>query len=87
MALLKNAPHPNAGKVDVNWLLSKDGQSHWASVPRNSRRKDVPIGIPGLAMEDGVKYLNIQHEDMLKLKDRASDIAKETISAGIDKQP
>lgn len=87
VALLKDAPHPNAGKVYVNWLLSKDGQSQWAGVPRNSRRNDVPVGIPGLAMEDGVKYLNIQHEDTLKLKDRANDIAKEAIAAEINKRP
>ena len=81
VALLNNAPHPNAAKVYVNWLLSKDGQTQWAGVPRNSRRNDVPVGIPHLAMEDGVKYLNIQHEDLLEMKDRANAIAKEAIAA------
>jgi iron(III) transport system substrate-binding protein len=87
VVLLKDAPHPNAAKVYVNWLLSKDGQAAWAGVPRNSRRNDVPAGIPSLAMEDGVKYINIQHEDLLGDKDRANDIAKETIAATINQKP
>jgi len=45
---LNRAPHPNAAKVFINWLLSRDGQTVFQkviSVPgdaRNSRRIDVP---------------------------------------------
>jgi iron(III) transport system substrate-binding protein len=48
MALMNRAPHPNAAKVFINWLLSRDGQALFQkaiSVPgdaRNSRRVDVP---------------------------------------------
>lgn len=48
LALLNRAPHPNAAKVFINWLLSRDGQTVFQkviSVPgdaRNSRRIDVP---------------------------------------------
>ena len=48
LALLSRAPHPNAAKVFVNWLLSREGQTLFQkviSVPgdaRNSRRIDVP---------------------------------------------
>jgi iron(III) transport system substrate-binding protein len=47
LALLNRAPHPNAAKVFVNWLLSREGQSLFQkaiSIPgdaRNSRRIDV----------------------------------------------
>jgi ABC-type glycerol-3-phosphate transport system substrate-binding protein len=46
--VFKNAPHPNAAKVFINWFLSKDGQVAWEEgfrepVPRNSRRLDVPV--------------------------------------------
>lgn len=47
LALLNRAPHPNAAKVFINWLLSRDGQTLFQkliSVPgdaRNSRRVDV----------------------------------------------
>ena len=48
LALMNRAPHPNAAKVFINWLLSRDGQALFQktiSVPgdaRNSRRIDVP---------------------------------------------
>jgi hypothetical protein len=28
-SILNNAPHPNASKVLVNWLLTKEGQTAW----------------------------------------------------------
>lgn len=48
VAVFKNAPHPNAAKVFVNWFLTQEGQTAWidawnAPVPRNSRRNDVPV--------------------------------------------
>ncbi len=48
IALLNRAPHPNAAKVFINWLLSREGQALFQKVismpgdPRNSRRIDVP---------------------------------------------
>ncbi len=30
LALMNNAPHPNAAKVFVNWLASKDGMDAWS---------------------------------------------------------
>lgn len=45
--ILANNPNPNATKVFVNWLLSKETQTEWAKVARtNSRRADVPPGSP-----------------------------------------
>jgi len=56
--MLKGAPHPNATKVFVNWLLSKDGQTAFAKATReNSRRTDVPDGDPVTKPKPGVKYL------------------------------
>ena len=43
MWLMNRAPHPNAAKLYVNWLLSKEGQEIFSkSTERNSRRTDVP---------------------------------------------
>jgi iron(III) transport system substrate-binding protein len=48
LALMNRAPHPNAAKVFINWLLSREGQTLFQkviSIPgdaRNSRRVDVP---------------------------------------------
>jgi iron(III) transport system substrate-binding protein len=40
--LLKNAPHPNASKVFLNWLLSQDGQSRFTrAMGQSTRRFDV----------------------------------------------
>lgn len=42
VALLKNAPHPNAARVFVNWLLSKDGQTIFTkALGQPTRRLDV----------------------------------------------
>ncbi|HLN86510.1 MAG TPA: extracellular solute-binding protein [Candidatus Limnocylindrales bacterium] len=48
LAVMNRAPHPNAAKVFINWLLSREGQTLFQkviSIPgdaRNSRRIDVP---------------------------------------------
>ena len=48
LAMLNRAPHPNAAKVFINWLLSREGQILFQKVisqpgdARNSRRIDVP---------------------------------------------
>ena len=48
LAVMNRAPHPNAAKVFINWLLSREGQTLFQKVismpedARNSRRVDVP---------------------------------------------
>ena len=40
--LLEGAPHPNAAKVYINWLLSRSTQERLAkAIGDNSRRTDV----------------------------------------------
>jgi iron(III) transport system substrate-binding protein len=49
---LAKAPHPNAAKVFVNWLLSKDTQAQlMQAVKLNSQRVDVPQGDPAEAVD------------------------------------
>lgn len=44
VAMFNRAPHPNAAKVYINWLLSKDGQTHHArALGTVSDRLDVPV--------------------------------------------
>ena len=58
----KNAPHPNATKVYLNWFLSRDGQSTWQKLTgRNSFRTDIskdtiPYKDEQIPKDDG-KYL------------------------------
>src|SRR5207247_4585083 len=43
VSLIDRAPRPNAAKVFINWLLSKDGQASWAErASFTSRRLEIP---------------------------------------------
>ncbi len=57
--LMNRAAHPNAAKVYLNWLLSKEGQTAWVETTGTlSRRLDVPVEkVEDFArMLPGVKY-------------------------------
>src|SRR5207245_7436411 len=74
--LVNKAPHINAATVYVNWLLSKEGQTAWAStVSRPSRRTDVPR-VPGMSPEAGIDYFDIDREARVPLRDKAPEISK-----------
>lgn len=43
LAIYNKAPHPNAAKVYINWILSKEGQTQFAKTLNYiSARVDVP---------------------------------------------
>ena len=48
IALMKQAPHPNAAKVFINWFLSREGQTAWQEIMNTdldqveSMREDIP---------------------------------------------
>lgn len=43
ISLVKGSPHPNAGRLFVNWLLSEEGQKAWAEIRSIAvLRKSVP---------------------------------------------
>jgi iron(III) transport system substrate-binding protein len=45
LTIIKNAPHPNAAKVFVNWFLGKEGQDVYTrSMGEPTRRLDVETG-------------------------------------------
>lgn len=70
IALMTNAPHPNAAKVFVNWLLSRDGQLTWQrEVKQPSLRVDIPKdGLREFAVpKPGVTYVNAATEDYAPL--------------------
>ena len=67
LSLLQNAPHPNAAKVFVNWLLSREGQTvvqkGRKGRPRtgsNSLRIDIPKNeVPEeIQRKDGAEYFD-----------------------------
>jgi iron(III) transport system substrate-binding protein len=76
--LLNRAPHPNAAKVYVNWLLTKDVQTRLATATwQNSRRLDVPpadpTSVPDTARRD--TYIVSQAEESLAVRHRAQQLA------------
>jgi len=65
LGMPSRAPHPNAAKVLVNWLLSRDGQMALQKFGRpdahNSRRIDIPKDDvdPYNRLDEGKKYLDL----------------------------
>lgn len=76
-SVLKNAPHPNAAKVFVNWFLSKEGQQIIQdAADKQSQRVDVATDKLTNMRMPGVKYvLDPSENEIFALSDRAK-IAK-----------
>lgn len=80
LMLVNRAPHPNAAKVFNNWLLSRDGQvAYVKSSQINSRRLDVSGGPAEMAPKRGVKYININKEELNPYQNKAIAIGKEIL--------
>jgi iron(III) transport system substrate-binding protein len=78
--LVNRAPHPNAARLFVNWLLGKDAQVHWAKeVEQNSRRTGVEPGNPHLLPPKGAKLFQVDAEENLPEVVKTQDIAKAVI--------
>jgi ABC-type thiamine transport system substrate-binding protein len=80
LQLLSKAPHPNATKVFVNWLLSRDVQGPlMAAVKLNSRRNDVPLGSPADAVDvDHIAdYVGTQDEDVGAYANQVLDVLRQ----------
>ena len=62
MAVMSKAPHPNAAKLFVNWVLSREGQTAWQKYAEvNSLRMDIPKSdlAPDDVPQKGVNYFMI----------------------------
>jgi iron(III) transport system substrate-binding protein len=81
LALINRPPHPNATRVYVNWLLSKEGQTAWARLVEDcSRRLDVSDCAPGNRPDPTRQYPpSINHEDYQHFQDEAMALAKDVI--------
>ena len=76
VALLNRAPHPNAAKVFINWLLSRNGQialqkrTAKAESPADSLRVDIPkeeVPYESRRLE-GIKYLDTGKPEWIEMK-------------------
>ena len=82
LELINKAPHPNAAKVYINWLLSKEGQTEWVKASGYpSRRLDVPREQfdPGMLPKEGVSYLPGYGEQYNRVAVEANEFAKSLI--------
>jgi iron(III) transport system substrate-binding protein len=80
--LLNRAPHPNAARVFINWLLTREVQTRVAQiVESNSRRLDVAPGSPESAVDPARlhEYILNQDEVLLPLRERAQALALELL--------
>lgn len=68
ICLINKAPHPNAARLFINWLLTKEGQTVFSRAILNpSARLDVPTDFvdPEKMRVQGVKYYNSENEEFL----------------------
>src|SRR4051794_32591958 len=83
--LFEPAPHPNAAKVFLNWLLSRDGQLAWQrQINAPSLRTDISKeGVfPALVPKPGVRYVNGGTEEFTY---PATSVISDLITASMDK--
>lgn len=78
--LINKAPNPNAARVFINWLLSREGQQAYsAATGLLSRRTDVTGGDLTFKPKAGVAYADLNTEENMAFSKRATDIATEII--------
>jgi len=88
VALVNRAPHPNAAKVFINWLLSRSGQialqkrTAHAESPADSLRTDIPkneVPFEQRRLPD-IKYLDTGRPEWMDMKP-VLDVVNEALKA------
>jgi iron(III) transport system substrate-binding protein len=84
--LLKRAPNPNAAKVYINWLLSREGQIAQAKQALSpSLRMDVPedvlneLGDPSDRVQAGKKYIMISQWRYYKHSEQVRNLGRDLL--------
>ena len=92
VGILKNAPHPNAAKVFVNWLLSKEGQEVWGQAMNDGTRRvdvdtkwlaqhDVVAAKDDLTVQEYHKFRNHLEDYCVKVQRAGNGTGEENVSA------
>lgn len=67
LALLNQAPHPNAARLAINWFLSREGQTVFQKIAydKDSLRTDVPKDnvLPQFRRIEGIKYMMLENPE------------------------
>ncbi|MBI4331473.1 MAG: extracellular solute-binding protein [Chloroflexi bacterium] len=80
LGLVAKAPHPNAAKFFVNWLLTKEGQTLYSTAQRMpSARVDAPTNQfdPITVRQPGAEYIMVDKEDFMPKMAEKERMAKE----------
>lgn len=79
--IVNKAPHPNAAKLFLNWLLTKEGQKVWCdNAESNSRRLDVPVLREDLVPTPGKTYVRVDLEEFTVEIDKTQQIALQVLN-------
>jgi len=82
LVVIKDAPHPNAARVYLDWLLSREAQTAWSKASGHvSARRDVPTDhLPKETVpEEGVDYQENHRERYLMIRDEVVDFVKSVL--------
>ena len=79
IGVIKGAPHPNAGKLLIEFMLSKDGQKVLQKANYLPAHPDVPALVPTLKSKEGkfkanTMGLKMVHRELKKWKKIHSDL-------------
>lgn len=78
--MLGKAPHPNAARLFINWLLSREGQTVFSkAVGQQSGRVDVPLDHldPQQIRNPSMKYYFADTEEFLSKQPEQAKMAQE----------
>jgi iron(III) transport system substrate-binding protein len=84
LAVIKNGPHPNATKVFVNWLLSKEGQeTYQKAIGEPTRRLDVVAPKEAYAVRPAREFLTVEQYHRLEShsEEKLESVRKPAIAA------
>lgn len=79
-SIIKDAPHPNAAKVFMNWLLSREGQEIFSRVKdAQSAREDVKITV-SRGRTPGLDYFESNGEEFILQQTEHMKMAREVFA-------
>jgi ABC-type Fe3+ transport system substrate-binding protein len=84
LAVIKNPPHPNAGKIFVNWLLSREGQeTYQKALGEPTRRLDVDSPKEPYAVRPAREFMTVEQYHQLEShsEEKQESIRKPAIAA------
>lgn len=78
VSLMNRAPHPNAAKVYINWILSREGATVFSKLNgAQSARLDVPTDFLTIVRDPQGKYFSASREEVSLQREARAKMIKE----------